>query len=98
VSSARSEVITDGVRDGTAEDDQVEKRVGTETVSTMDRDTSGLATSEQARNNLVVTLLINSEHLSSKTSGNTTHVVVDRREDGNGLRPDIDTGEDGSSL
>ena len=92
------EVVADGVGDGTSEDDEIEKGVGTETVSTVDRDTSGLTAGEQTRNNLVVALLVDGQDLTSVASGNTTHVVVDSGKDRNGLLGDIDTSKDTSSL
>lgn len=95
---ARSEVVTDGVGDGTAEDDQVEKRVGAKAVSTVDRDGSSLTASEETRDNLVVALLVDGKNLTSVASGDTTHVVVDGGEDGNGLLADIDTSEDTGGL
>lgn len=92
------EVVADGVRNGTAKDDQVEKRVGTETVSTVDRHASSFTTSEQTRDNLVLALLVNSENLTSVASGNTTHVVVHSGKNGNRLLADIHTRENTSSL
>jgi hypothetical protein len=64
----------------------------------VDRHASGFTASEQARNNLVVALLIDSENLTSVASGDTTHVVVDGGKDRNGLLGDIDTGENTSGL
>jgi hypothetical protein len=64
----------------------------------VDRHTSGLTTSVQTRNNLVLTLLVDSKDLTSVSCRNTTHVVVDGRENGNGLLADIDTSEDTSGL
>lgn len=95
---ARLEVVADGVGNGTAENDQVEERVGTETVSTVDRHASSLTASEQTRDNLVVTRLINSENLTGVTSGDTAHIVVDGGKDRNGLLANIDTSEDASGL
>jgi 3-deoxy-D-manno-octulosonic acid (KDO) 8-phosphate synthase len=64
----------------------------------VDRDTSSLAASEQTRDNLVVTLLINSEYLSGVSSRDTTHVVMNCREYGNGLLRNINASENGSSF
>lgn len=92
------EVVADGVRDGTAEDDKIEKRVGTETVGTVDGDGGGLTAGEETRDDLVVASLVDGKNLTSVASGDTTHVVVNGRKDGDGLLADIDTGKDTSSL
>lgn len=95
---ARGEVVADGVRDGATEDDKIQKRVGTETVGAVDRNASSLTASEQTRNNLVVTSLVDGEDLTSVASGDTTHVVVDGGEHRNRLGADVDTSENTSSL
>jgi hypothetical protein len=64
----------------------------------VDRHTSGLTTSVQTRDNLVLTLLVNGKNLTSVSCRNTTHVVVDGRKNGNGLLADINTSEDTSGL
>lgn len=92
------EVVADGVRDGTAEDDEIEEGVGTETVSTVDGHTGSLTAGEETGHNLVLALLVDGKNLTSVAGGDTTHVVVDSRKDGNGLLADIDTSEDTGSL
>ncbi|KAK5624644.1 hypothetical protein RRF57_000359 [Xylaria bambusicola] len=57
--SPRGELVTNSVRYGAAKDDQIKQRVSTETISTVNRNASGFTTSEQARNNLIVALLVN---------------------------------------
>jgi hypothetical protein len=47
---------------------------------------------------VIVTSLVNSENLTSVSSRDTTHVVVDSRQDGNGLLADINTSENTGSL
>jgi hypothetical protein len=86
------------VGNGTTEDNQIEQRVGTETVGTVDGNASSLTASEKTWNNLVLALLINSENLTSVLGGDTTHVVVDGWEDWNWLLGDINTRENGSGL
>jgi len=86
------------VADGTTEDNQIEERVGTKTVGTMNRDTSSLTASEQTWNNLVLAVLINSEHLTSVLGGDTAHVVVNGGKDRDGLLGNVDTGEDRGGL
>jgi hypothetical protein len=61
----------------TTENDNVEKRVGTEAVSPVYRDTSGLSCSVQARNNLILAILVDREHFSSVFSGDATHFQID---------------------
>ena len=95
---AGAEVVTDGVGDSATEDDKIQKGVGTETVSAVDRDGSGLTAGKQTGDDLVVTLGILCDDLTSVLGGDTTHVVVDSGEDGNGLLGNIDTGENGGSL
>lgn len=92
------EVVADGVGNSAAKHNEIQERVGTETVSTVDRHASGLTTGEQARDDLVVARLVNGDDLTSVASRDTTHVVVDGGQDGNGLLGDIDTGENASSL
>jgi hypothetical protein len=86
------------VRHGTAEDDEIEEGVGTKSVSTVDRHASSLTTSVQTRNNLVLTSLIHSDNLTSVAGRDTTHVVVDSGQHGNGLLADVNTSKDTSSL
>ncbi len=92
------EVVADGVGNSTAKDDEIQERVGTETVSAVDRHASGLTTSKQTRHNLVIASLIDSDDLASVASRDTTHVVVDGGQDRDGLLADIDTSKDASSL
>lgn len=92
------ELVTDGVGNGTAKDDKIQQGVGTQTVSTVDRHASSLTASVQARDNLVLALLIDGEDLTGVSGRDTTHVVVDGGKNGNGLLADIDTGENTGSL
>jgi len=95
---AGREVVANGVRDGAAEDDEIEKRVGTKTVGTVDRDTGGFTAGEETRDDLVLALLVDSEDLTGVLGGDTTHVVVNGGEHRNGLLGNIDTSEDGGGL
>lgn len=98
VRHVRLEVVTDGVRDRTAEDDQVEKGVGTETVGTVDGHAGGFTAGEETGDDLVVALLVDGQDLTSVLGGDTTHVVVHGGQDGDRLLRDVDTGEDSRSL
>ena len=59
---------------------------------------SSLSACKKALDLFVGTLGVLSEDLSSPVSGNTSHIVMDGREDWDGLLGGIDTGEDVSSL
>ena len=55
---ARIEVLLDMVGACATEDNNIQQRVSTETVCTVDGDTSGLASSVEPRNNLICTVLL----------------------------------------
>jgi hypothetical protein len=90
--------IANVVSASTTKDDNIQERVGTETVSSVDRDTGSFTGSVQTGNNLVVSVLINGQDLSSVLGGDTTHVVMDSGQNRDGLLGDIDTRENGSGL
>ena len=90
--------ITNVVSASTTEDDDIQERVGTKTVSSVDRDAGSLAGSVQAGDDRVLSVLIDSQDLSSVLGGDTTHVVVNSGQDGDGLLGDIDTRENGGGL
>lgn len=94
----RAEVVADGVRNGTAEDDEIQERVSTEAVGTVNGDGSGFTAGEKSRHNLIVARIVLCNDLTSVLGGNTTHVVMDCRQDGDGLLSNVDTSENGSSL
>jgi len=73
---AWAEAVSDGVGDGTAKDDQIEEGVGSETVGTVNRDTSSLSASEKTWNDLVLSSLVNGKNLTSVLCRDTTHVVM----------------------
>ena len=80
------------------ENDQIEERVSSKSVGSMDRSTGSLTAGKQAWNYLVITLSILREDLTTPVGRNTTHVVMHGGKDGNGLLGCIDTSEDMSSL
>jgi hypothetical protein len=90
--------ILSSVRNSAAEDDEIEERVGTKTVGTVDGDRRGFATSKQTRNDLIVALSVLSDDFTCVLGRNTTHVVMDGRQDGDGLLGNVDTCENGGSL
>ena len=94
----RLEVVANGVGNGATEDDQIEKRVRTETVCAMDRNTSRFSTSKQTWHYLILAVLVNADDLTSVFSRDTAHVVVDSGQNWNRLFGDVDAGKDGSGL
>ena len=95
---AGAEVVTDGVRNSAAENNKIQEGISTKTVGTVNGDRGGFTTGEQTGNDLVVTLSILCNDLTSVLGGNTTHVVVDGGQDGDGLLGDINTSENGGGL
>ena len=88
---------------GTAEDDNVQQGVGTQSVGTVDGGTGGLTGGEEIGHNLVVdkvarSVKLGSDDLTVMVGGDTTHVVVDGGQDGDGFLGHIDAGKDGGRL
>lgn len=90
--------LGDSVGNGSAEDNQIEQGVGSKSVGTVDGDTGGLTTGEQTLDNLVLTVLILSKDLTGVSRGDTTHVVVNGGENGDGLLGNVNTSENGGGL
>lgn len=90
--------VSDGVGDGSTENNQVQQRVGTQSVSTVNGGTGNFTTSQQARNNFILALLVLLEHLTGPSGWNTTHVVVDGRQDRDRLLGHVDTSENVGGL
>lgn len=70
---SRGEVLSDVVGASTTEDDDIQKRVGTETVSTVDGDTSSLASGVQSGDDLVLAVFVNRDDFTSVLGRDTTH-------------------------
>lgn len=98
VGSVGLQGITDVMGASTAKDNDIQERVSSQAVGTVDGHTSGLTGGVQTGNDLVVTVLINGQDLTSVLGGDTTHVVVDSGQDGDRLLGDINTRENSSSL
>jgi hypothetical protein len=64
----------------------------------VDRDTGSLTSSIQARDNLVLSILIDAQNLSGVLGGDTSHVIVDCRQNGDRFLGDVHSGENGGSL
>lgn len=94
----RVKVVADSVRNGSAKDNQIQERIGAESVSTVHGYAGSLTASKQTRNDLVIASLVNGKNLTSVFCRNTAHVVVDSRQDGDGLLADVNTSEDTGSL
>lgn len=75
VRSVRGKSFFNVVGACTAKDDNVEQRVGTESVSTVDRDTGGFTGSIKTGNDFVVALLVDGEDFTGVLGGNTAHAV-----------------------
>lgn len=91
-------VLEDVNSAGSSEDNQVEKRVGSESVGSVDGVSSALSGGVESRHDLVSLLRRIVEHLSLVVGWNSSHVVVDSWDDWNGLLGDIDSGEDHGGL
>ena len=91
-------VLSVGLSGTSTEDNEIEKRVGTESVSAMDRGAGGLTASRKTRDDVVDASLVSGDNLSLPVRRDTTHVVMDSGEDGNGLLGGINTGKDVSGL
>lgn len=98
LSLTRHEVLDGGLSGTSTENDEIKERVGTKSVSAMDRCTGSLTASSKTRNNMVVARLISGDDLSLPVGRDTTHVVMHSRQDGNRLLGGIDTSKDMSGL
>ncbi|KAH3663545.1 hypothetical protein OGAPHI_004946 [Ogataea philodendri] len=92
------EVVSNGVRHSSSENDKVQQGVGSQTVGTVHRCTSGLTTCEKTRHNLIFTLLVLGQNLTGVLGWNTTHVVMHGWQNWNWLLGNVHTGENVSSF
>lgn len=100
---ARGEGVTDVVGNSATEDDDVEERIGAETVGSVDGDGGSFTGSIEARNDDVVSVLVDGEHLTSVLGGNTTHwkgmlVILKDMVKGKIRTVVVDGGENGNRL
>jgi hypothetical protein len=77
--------IGDVVSACATENDDIKKRVGTQAVGTVNGDTGSLTGSIKTGNDVVGVVALASDDLAVVVGGNTTHVVVHCRQDGDGL-------------
>jgi len=73
---ARLLVLFSSLGASTTENDQVEERVSTKSVGTMDRSTCSLTAGKQTFNDLVITLCILGKDLATPVGWNASHVVM----------------------
>jgi hypothetical protein len=70
---AGSECVLDMMCTCTTENDDVQKRIRTKTVGSVDRNTGGFAGSVEARNDFIIAMLIDCKNLTSVLGRNTAH-------------------------
>ena len=78
----------------TSKNNNIQKRIGTKPIRSMYTHTSSLSSSIQSRHHFLFARLVNSQNFAGVASGDSTHVVVNGREDGDGFLGDVDTGKD----
>ena len=71
---------TDGVCAGATEHDDIEQAVGAQPVGAVHGCTGGLTTGQQALDDGVRVVLGRLQHLAAVVGGDSTHVVVHRRD------------------
>lgn len=91
---ARFAFLGDGVSASSAKDDQIEKRVGTESVCAVNRGASSLTSGVEPTDDLVFSFLVHGEDLALPVGWDTSHVVMDSWENWNWLLGDVNAGED----
>mmetsp|Transcript_7538 Transcript_7538/g.13317 ORF Transcript_7538/g.13317 Transcript_7538/m.13317 type:complete len:301 (-) Transcript_7538:841-1743(-) len=87
------QIEDDGVGAGPAEDNNVQQRVSTKAVSSMDTSTRRLSSSKQTRDNGIHVAVLGVYHLTSPQSRDTPHVVVHSGTDGNRLLSKVHAGK-----
>lgn len=86
-------ILSDAQCAGTAENNQVQQRVGAEAVSAVHRRASSFTGRVQSGNNDVLSVRVG-DNLSSVVGRNATHVVMHSGQNGNRFASNIDAGED----
>jgi hypothetical protein len=90
--------FSDAVGARAAKDDNIQQRVGAEAVGAVDGCAGRLASGEETRNNCVRVSRGGPEALAEVVGGDAAHIVVHRRQDGDGLFGHVHAGEDGGRL
>jgi hypothetical protein len=92
-------VVSDNTLSGTTtEHNEIEEGVGAEAVGTVDGCAGGFTSGVKTLDFYFATLFIDGKNLSSPVGGDTSHVVMDGGEYGDGLLGGVDTSENVSSL
>ena len=68
-------VLSDVVGGSTTKDDNVEQRVGSQSVGSVDGSATGFTRSVKTLDDLVLALLVYSDNLSSVSGGDTSHAA-----------------------
>jgi hypothetical protein len=95
---SRFEFLSGGLSGTTSENDQVQKRVSTETVSSMDGSASCFSSGEESTDFVVITVSVGVDDLSFPVGRDTSHVVMDGGSNGDGLFGRVNTSENVSGL
>lgn len=69
----RSQSLLDMMSASSSENDDVQERVGSKTISSMNRDTCSLSSSVKTGYNLILTFLVNSDHFAGELRRDTAH-------------------------
>lgn len=91
-------ILLDRLSGGSTKYNQIQERVGSQSVGTVYRSARILTSAVKTWNNVVIELGISVDALRSPVGWHTAHVVVNSWQDWNWLSGDINTGEDHSSL
>mmetsp|Transcript_24577 Transcript_24577/g.61654 ORF Transcript_24577/g.61654 Transcript_24577/m.61654 type:complete len:228 (+) Transcript_24577:205-888(+) len=84
----------DAVCTCTTKHNDIQQRVCSQTIGTVNRDRCALTGGEKTRNNLRLVITFNCDHLTHVVGRNTAHVVVNRRQNRDRLLGHIDTSKD----
>jgi hypothetical protein len=95
---ARFEIGSNMVGAGTAEYNNIQQRIGSETVGAVYRSTSSLTSSIETRHNVIWITVLHCHDLTMVVGGDTSHVVVNGGKNRNGLLSHIDASKDESGF
>ena len=93
-----SELLHSCLGGAASEHDQIEERVGSESVGAVDGGTGSLATGEEATDVGVLAVFVGGDDLGFPVGGDTSHVVVDGGENGDGFFGGVNASENMRSL
>jgi len=87
-------VFSSGLGGSSSENYQIKKRVSSESVGSVDGSTGSFSARSQSGDKDIVAIFVLSEHLSLPVSGNSSHVVMNGRQDRDRLLGGVDSSED----